>query len=120
MADLTLPVSVPTVTLIANFPTGFRNNPYPTQTITASGGGAPYTYSLFGGSLPPGLTLSASGVVSGTPTVVGPYSFTIRALASNGISGARTFSIDVVEITLGALPNGTVGASYTQTIKSAS
>jgi hypothetical protein len=37
------------------------------QTITASGGTAPYTYTV-AGSIPPGLTLSSSGILSGTPT----------------------------------------------------
>jgi len=48
------------------------------QTFTASNGNAPYVFSLVSGSLPPGLTFN-SGVLSGTPTTLGSYSFTIKA-----------------------------------------
>jgi hypothetical protein len=47
-------------------PDGVINTPY-NQTITASGGTPPYTFSAIG--LPAGLSISTSGVVSGTPTV---------------------------------------------------
>ncbi|MDF3058952.1 MAG: hypothetical protein K0R17_3167, partial [Rariglobus sp.] len=39
-----------------------------TVSLQATGGNAPYTWSLVGGSLPPGVTLSADGTLSGTPT----------------------------------------------------
>src|SRR5439155_10851615 len=38
------------------------------QTLTATGAAAPYTWSLISGPLPAGLTLSSAGVISGTPT----------------------------------------------------
>ena len=46
--------------------------------VVASGGTAPYTYSITGGSLPPGLSLSSSslGTIVGTPTTAGTYNFT--------------------------------------------
>jgi len=53
-----------------------------TQTLHATGGLPPYTYTLTSGSLPAGLSLSSSGVVSGTPTAVGASSFTITATDS--------------------------------------
>ncbi|MGO4843570.1 putative Ig domain-containing protein, partial [Rhizobiaceae sp. 2RAB30] len=37
-------------------------------TFTASGGIGPYQFKLAGGTLPPGLSLSPTGVLSGTPT----------------------------------------------------
>jgi hypothetical protein len=45
-----------------------------------TGGYAPYTWSLVSGSagLPNGLTLSASGVISGVPTAQGTYDFTVQ------------------------------------------
>ena len=44
----------------------------------ASGGTAPYTWSIVSGSLPPGLTLTTAGVLSGTPTLNGNFNYTIR------------------------------------------
>lgn len=49
------------------------------QTLTSSGGLAPYSYTLQSGTLPIGLTLSSGGVISGTPTERGSYSFTVRS-----------------------------------------
>ena len=57
------------------------NAPY-SYTFTASGNPAP-TFAVASGSLPPGLTLSSSGVLSGTPTTAGKYTFTVSA--SNGV-----------------------------------
>jgi hypothetical protein len=51
----------------------------------SSTGSTPITYAVQSGSLPTGLTLNAStGVISGTPTTVESYSFTIRATNSAG------------------------------------
>ncbi|HTS65994.1 MAG TPA: putative Ig domain-containing protein [Candidatus Acidoferrales bacterium] len=76
------------------------------QTLAASGGATPYTWSLIAGSLPPGLTLnSGSGVLSGTPTTVGTSSLTIQVTGSNGATSSRQFSI-----TVAAAPDFTVTA----------
>ncbi|MBD2755901.1 beta strand repeat-containing protein [Spirosoma validum] len=48
------------------------------QTFSPSGGSS--SYSLLSGSLPPGISLSTSGVLSGTPTQVGRFSFTVRVM----------------------------------------
>src|SRR5262245_65187764 len=48
------------------------------QRLSAVGGVGPYTYTLDDGSLPPGLTLSLLGTITGTPTVEGSYRFTVR------------------------------------------
>jgi len=47
-------------------------------TLAAKGGTAPYVWSLSAGTLPAGLTLSKAGVVSGTPTTAGTFSFTAK------------------------------------------
>ena len=51
--------------------------------ITVSGGIGPDRFSIASGSLPPGVTLSAStGLLSGTPTRPGAYDFTVRVADS--------------------------------------
>jgi hypothetical protein len=52
-------------------------------TFSAAGGTGPYTWSLASGTLPTGLSLSAAGVLSGTPTVPGTYSFQIEVTDSS-------------------------------------
>jgi large repetitive protein len=75
------------------------------ETITADGGTSPFTFALTSGALPTGTTLnSTSGVISGTTTVAGTYSFTITITDSSGFTGSQAFSIIV------AAPSG--GGSY--------
>ena len=51
---------------------------------------SPVTWSLESGSLPPGLTLSVAGVISGTPTTAGLYTFTVRASTTISSSSVAT------------------------------
>ncbi|SFC86498.1 RCC1-like domain-containing protein [Spirosoma endophyticum] len=78
------------------------------QSFTAVGGTAPYSYSLASGSLPPGLSLAAStGVVAGTPTQPGSFSITVRVRSANGCSGVSAMYplvvIDSPTLTLAGL-----------------
>ena len=75
-------------------PDAARNVAY-TQVLAASGGVAPYTWTLANGRLPPNLTVSTQGTISGTPTVVGPRQFTLKVADANNVSNSRTFSIKV-------------------------
>ncbi|MFN3486061.1 MAG: Ig domain-containing protein, partial [Planctomycetota bacterium] len=59
-------------------PAATEGRPY-AATLTAVGGPAPYFWSLAGGALPSGVTLSSSGGVGGTPTQAGAFGFTARA-----------------------------------------
>ena len=70
-------------------------------TLTASGGALPYTWSIAGGSLPPGLTLSlGSGAITGTPTAVGTFSFTAQVRdAGNPVQTAtKSLSITITSV----------------------
>jgi serine protease AprX len=72
----------------AVLPIPILNKPY-SQSIAASGGTPPYSFSILSGGLPPGLTLnSTSGVISGTPTTQGVFRFTIAATDANGCVGS--------------------------------
>jgi uncharacterized repeat protein (TIGR03803 family) len=65
------------------------------QTIGASGGTGSYTFSAIASSLPPGLTLSSTGVLSGTPTNQGTYTFPVTVADSFGAGTTQTYSITV-------------------------
>jgi hypothetical protein len=72
------------------------NTPY-SATLTASGGTAPYTFDLASGSsLPPGLSLSSAGEISGTPTTSGTYTFTIDVVdstTSTALDGSQPYTM---------------------------
>jgi hypothetical protein len=118
-------VACPLITLSpATLPNATVGSPY-SATIVASGGTAPYTYSVSSGSLPAGLTLNANtGEISGTPTAAAISNFTITATDAVGCLGSRAYSIIVApnivcpEIMLSpaTLPNATVGSPYSATI----
>ncbi|OWK47361.1 beta strand repeat-containing protein [Fimbriiglobus ruber] len=91
------------------------------QTIATTGGRGPDTFAVTSGTLPAGLTLDpTTGVVSGTPTAAGPYSFTVTATDADDRTAVQVFTGTVANpITFGgsgALPDGTAGATYTQSV----
>ncbi|MFE9746538.1 S8 family serine peptidase [Saccharothrix saharensis] len=75
--------------------------------LSASGGTAPYTFSATG--LPAGLSISSSGLVSGTPTTTGTSSVTVTATDSASRTGSTTFSWAITSTGGGCDPatNGT-------------
>jgi len=74
---------------------GLTSIPY-SMSLASSGGTAPYTYTLVSGTLPPGITLSSAGVLSGTPTVVDLYNFTIRSSDINTNSIQKAYSLAIL------------------------
>ncbi|WP_332369366.1 leucine-rich repeat domain-containing protein [Spirosoma telluris] len=69
------------------------------QSFTATGGTAPYTYTLISGTLPTGLTFVTTGALSGTPTQSGIFSITVRASDANGCSATGTLYTVAVSTT---------------------
>ncbi|NEL81423.1 MAG: hypothetical protein G3W61_34740, partial [Xanthomonas perforans] len=65
------------------------------QVLTASGGVAPYRYSIASGTLPAGLTLASDGTLSGTPTTQGTSSFTIAVADAGNASATQAYSFTV-------------------------
>ena len=93
------------------------------QTLTATGGTAPYTYAVAAGSLPAGLTLNtATGELSGTPTTAGTFNFTVQATDAGNFTGSRAYTVTIAAPTLSlapaatALPAATAGVAYSQTL----
>lgn len=84
---------IPLVFETVSLPAGATGVAYSAQ-LQASGGTGTYTWTRTAGSLPVGLSLSSSGVISGTPTTAGTYNFTVQV--SDGIQTAsRGLSITV-------------------------
>jgi hypothetical protein len=68
---------------------------------TATGGVQPYTWSIAAGALPAGVNLNAvSGTISGTPTLVGDFAFTVEAIDAQGRTARKSFSIHVLPTAL--------------------
>ncbi len=115
-----LVVACSTVTLSpTTLPAGQLGTAY-TQTLTATGGGTP-SFALSAGTLPPGLTFNTTtGALTGTPTQVGTFTFTIRATAAGGCTGTRDYTLTIacptVALSPTTLPDGRVGRTYQQTL----
>ena len=86
-------VSTLTITT-TSLPNGTVNVAY-SATLSASGGRPPYTWTLVSGELPPGLSLSSDGTVSGTPTTVGSYTFTMQVQDSTGLTATQPYTVSV-------------------------
>jgi gliding motility-associated-like protein len=89
------------------------------QQINVTVGASPYTFAVTAGVLPAGLTLSTSGLLSGTPTAGGNFNFTLTATDQNSVSASYAYSLTVGAPTLAltaSLPNGMVNTAYSQTI----
>ena len=71
------------------------NAPYSFQ-LTTEGGSASQTWSVISGALPAGITLGSNGVISGTPTATGDYTFKIQ-VTDGGRSDAETYTLSVVD-----------------------
>ncbi len=62
--------------------------------IGRTGGVAPFVFSVISGSLPPGLSLNSStGIISGIPTTIGTFNFTLKVMDSQGLSATANCSI---------------------------
>jgi hypothetical protein len=94
-------------------------------TLNAYGGTALYNWSFESGELPPGLSLSGGGLISGTPTTAGTYHFIVRVDDSSGQFDTQQYSIIInptsspqpLQITTISLPNGVQGYWYGATLE---
>jgi hypothetical protein len=96
------------------------------QTLQATGGVTPYSWSIISGSLPAGLSLNSStGGINGTPTTEETANFTVQCTDSQDPADTDTQALSItinaapqpLEITTTSLPDGTVGAGYSQTVQ---
>ncbi|MFL6107645.1 MAG: putative Ig domain-containing protein, partial [Marmoricola sp.] len=105
--------SRPTITT-TGLPDALKDNTY-SATLTKSGGSGSGSWALSAGALPTGLSLSSAGAITGTATVNGDYSFTVRF--ADSVTGAATTKVLTIHvgptaIKTGSLADGKVGAAY--------
>ena len=86
------PLSITTSSPLAGGTIGLAYN----QTILAANGTPPYSFSLFSGTLPTGLTLASSGAISGTATSAGTFNFTVRVIDAALTSVTKAFAITII------------------------
>lgn len=113
----TFTIGVPTITLTpSELPAGVQGSAYPSQTLGATGGTAPYTFAVTNGALPGGLLLdTATGILSGTPSATGTFSFTVTVTDANKFTATQQYSVTITEaettdftITAGNTPTTTL------------
>ena len=114
---LTVVLPAPALSLSGSLANGKVGVPYAGQ-ISASGGTGPYTYA--GTGLPGGLSLSASGAITGTPGTAGQFSLAAAVTDSKGATASGTFGITIVPADLtvvtASLPDGVVGIAYSASL----
>jgi hypothetical protein len=87
-AVTTTPLAISTTSL----PAGTDGQGYSAQ-LNATGGTAPYTWSVASGGLPVGLTLSSSGAISGIPSAAGTSTFTVKLTDVNQLTAQQSLTI---------------------------
>ena len=85
-----------TITSTSPLPAGIVGSAYGAA-LVASGGVEPYVWSSVSGALPSGLSLSAGGVISGTPSVATNKSFTVRVTDHSGVTATTGFVLTIVK-----------------------
>src|SRR5215472_6072803 len=115
------PPTPPTITTSSPLPAGTVSQAY-SRTLQASGGCGTLSWMVSQGALPPGLTLSPTGTISGTPTHTGTFNFTVTVTDSLPQSGSKAFMLTINPLTPptittpSQLPSGPVGVAYSQTL----
>ena len=84
----------PEITTPAALVSGAVGTSYPVS-LAAMGGAGTLTWSLASGNLPPGLSLSSAGDVSGIPVVSGTFSFVIQAVDTLGFAASANFTLTI-------------------------
>jgi hypothetical protein len=121
-------VTAPYITINSPLPAATTGTGY-TQQLATVLGTAPVTFALSAGALPPGMTLSPAGLISGAPSVPGVFDITVTATDASGNSTGQLYLLTVGPPVV-VLPRGPqittaptltaaiVGQAYTQTFAS--
>lgn len=123
---LTITIASPIAITTSTLPRGVVGTTYAaTLKSSGTGSGDALTWNLYLGTLPPGISLSPAGVLSGTPTTPGSYYMLIQLVetlpSGQTVSASKSFTLVVAAppiaiTTASSLPAGLVGTAYTQQI----
>lgn len=113
-------LNAPQITNAAFLRGGVINEAY-VLALTPQAGTAPYEFSISSGSLPPGIELNSEGELSGIPTQLGPYAFTVAIKDSLGTIGGKSFTLVIATEapqiqTDSLLGEGSTGAPYSTSL----
>jgi hypothetical protein len=100
-----------------SLPDAVQNNAYE-AVLTAVGGATTYTWSIASGLLPPGISLAADGLISGTCTTYGVWNF-VAGVTDGSLSNTRSLSIEVLPelvIVTEYLPDAVLGKAYSHSL----
>ncbi len=114
--ELRLQVSARLVISTDSLPTGVAGYSYQ-ATLAAQGGAAPYTWSA--SNLPAGLSMTAGGQITGTPSAAGSRNVTVTATDNRGVSVNRNLTLTVnqaLQVTTSELPLGVEGEGYSASL----
>jgi len=115
--SFTLNVNCPIVTL--SIPSGTAGTPY-NQAISGAPANGNYSFMQTGGTLPPGLTLQSNGLLAGTPTTAGSYSFDVSATGFGTCTKTQTLILVIqcptITLSPASLPTAQINTPYAQTI----
>ena len=115
----TVKINAPIAITTATLPNWTANLAGYTTSIAATGGTGTLSFSTVNANLPTGLSLSSAGVLSGTPTVAGSFTFVVTAADTVGATGTQSYTVKinpVIAISTATLPSWTAGLAYSQTV----
>lgn len=120
--NFAIQVATPPLTITtSSLPNGMAEASY-IATFAADGGVPPYSWSITGGALPPGVSLDAGGALSGRPSAAGLFGFTVTVRDSAQSTASRAFTVRIYEplrFLTSALPEGTESLPYSASIEAA-
>lgn len=88
--------------------------------LSAREGSPPYVFRFSSGNFPPGLRVTVTGLITGTPTHGGDYRFYLEAEESWGMRSQRQYELRIHEklaVTTAVLPHGTLGVPYNGSLR---
>ena len=116
-AALALSAAGPLQITTTGVPTAAVSSTPFSYTWTATGGTTPYRWSIAAGTLPPGLSFSSAGLLSGTPTSLGTFGFTVHVADTGNLSAdfatKMTITAPPLTITSAPITSGTLNFPVT-------